>query len=403
MRFFAPLMRTKAVFAAMLLFILAAPGIVTAQDDFPLRPFFPHVPFIETEDLARQYREAIIVDVRTRFENEVASINKAVLLPWGDDFLSRLGRLRAPDGTAPLVIYCNDPTCIRAYQAAQAAINEGYGNVFVYDAGVFAWMRAHPDRATLTGTTPAHPDMALGAEVYAEHRLPYSRFASLTYEPTTLTIDVRDIYHRELVPVMHGLRNIPVEAFLQAVTNRVWTEYTLLILDNDESQTRWLQYFLEANGYLDYYFLAEGVNGLPKLRGVLRPPRDRLAEVTIRQDRLGGLTTTPDIDANDRELFLYLASRVRFENVALVSTEFSGEELRREAAMLLRSAKRLQQAGYLLFSTVSDTLIAQLDPQLVWKGEMEGAIWEKRCREFSETGLARRQAAAKSPDGEVRQ
>ncbi|MGE4292007.1 MAG: rhodanese-like domain-containing protein [Desulfovibrio sp.] len=361
--------------------LCCAPG-ASAQDDFPLRPFYPAVQVVDTETLLEMYTTAVIVDVRSNFEFDVARINKAINAPLAYGGLLRiLERLRPKDGLAPLVLYCNDPACSRAFRAAQEAVAEGWKNIYVYDAGVFAWIAAAPDKATLMGNSPASLERVIPPSLYRKHLLEYSEFERLAYDSSTLVIDIRDIYHRDLEPKLQSIRNIPMEALLEAVTNRIWTEKRLLIFDTDGSQSRWLQYFLQANGYSDYYFLNGGVEALDHARQTRRVEVDT-ASVSFSQHQLQSLLTDDRLGDLERRLACYVAGRIRFDNYALLDNEETRTLLGVDEAMLFKASDRLGGLGWLLYTRVNDSLVYRINPRLAWKGEMAGKVWMTRVREF---------------------
>ena len=87
------------------IFILAVPSYGVAAEDFPLRPYYPDVPFIGTSELLDVYDQAVVVDIRSSFEYDVARINKAILLPLTDkDFAEKLEKLRGKTEEEPLEI-----------------------------------------------------------------------------------------------------------------------------------------------------------------------------------------------------------------------------------------------------------------------------------------------------------
>ncbi len=158
------LARRTLCLAVIVVTILGLTSISTASegDSFPLRPYYPEVPYITTEDLMDEYYSTRVVDIRSKFEYDVARINRAFLLPLNDPaFPEKLAKLRPKDDPTPLVFYCNGHTCAKSYQAAQLALSLGFVKVFVYDGGIFDWIQAAPDMATLMGETPARTERVI--------------------------------------------------------------------------------------------------------------------------------------------------------------------------------------------------------------------------------------------------
>ncbi|MDC0336001.1 rhodanese-like domain-containing protein, partial [Pseudodesulfovibrio sp.] len=98
-----------------------------AEETFPLRPYYPEVPFIGTDKLLDIYDSAIIVDIRSSFEYDVARVNKALLLPLTDtEFAEKLEKIRPKTDPTPMAFYCNGHSCAKSYQAAQLALSLGF-------------------------------------------------------------------------------------------------------------------------------------------------------------------------------------------------------------------------------------------------------------------------------------
>ncbi len=359
---------------------VAAPGHVGQA--YPLRPFYPAARTIDTAGLEQSYFESIIIDVRSRFEYEVVRINKAKHVPLGEgDFIAEIKRYRAPVSKIPLIFYCNDPACSRAFRAALLAQAAGYENVHVYDSGVFSLLMAAPEKVSLMGTTPAQPDMVIPDDYYEKVQIDFEEFVKRTSRIGTLIIDIRDIYHRDFEPNLEGVRNIPMESFLKAVTNRIWAEKKLLIFDQNGEQTRWLQYFLQANGYTDYAFLRGGMQGLDlgsQARKVVRASSD----ISLNQERLLEVTLDNGLEPLDIAAINLIAGSVGFENHAVIEWDQALDVLGCTTEQLRVSAERLRNGGYLLFSQGRETLVFHMDPRLAWKGKMSGDLWTSRVREF---------------------
>ncbi|MEF2144048.1 MAG: rhodanese-like domain-containing protein [Desulfovibrionaceae bacterium] len=361
---------------------LLQPRSAEAQNEFPLRPFYPSVTPISVEELLEVYGQAILVDVRTKFEFDVARINKAVNLPLGGvDLPSALARLRGKAASAPLVFYCNDPACSRAFRAAQEAVSEGWKNVYVFDAGVFAFIGAAPEKATLMGNSPADLERVIPPQAHRDRLLSYADFEKEALSESALVIDIRDVSRREYEPRLDNVRKIAMESLLEAVTNRVWAEKRLLLFDADGEQVRWLHYFLQANGYFDYAFLDSGVNGLDRAREA-RPVGMDTANVTLSQHQLQRLVLDSGLGDLERRLAGLIIGRLRFDNYAMLTQDEAQTLLDVTPEMLQAASDRLSDQGVILHTRVDDFLVFRINPRLAWKGEMEGQVWMGRVREF---------------------
>jgi rhodanese-related sulfurtransferase len=368
-----------------LLVALPIASTVTATTDeqhFPLRPFYPTVKTIDTDRFLEIYFNAIIIDVRSRFEFDVVRINKAKHVPLSeDDFIASISRYRSLISETPMVFYCNDSACSSAFRAVLLARAAGYTNLFVYDAGVFPLLMVAPEKITLMVTTPAQPDLVISNDYYNKVRIDFKEFKERSTGMGTLLIDIRNIYNRVHEPRLQGVRNIPMESFLKAVTNRIWAEKKLLIFDQNGEKTNSLQYFLQANGYSNYVFLRGGMEGLDlgtQAQMVIRSS----SEINLNQQRLRELTMDSSLTPLDVKLVNLLAGSVSFENHAVVKSDQLLKLLGCSAEQLDKSVRRLQDGGFLLFGKYRNSLIVHIDPRLAWKGKMSGDLWTVRVREY---------------------
>lgn len=349
---------------------------------YPLRAFYPAVKTITTETLLNVYNDAVIIDVRSKFEFDVVHINKAKHLPLSAaSFINTLMAERPKQSETPLIIYCNDPSCSRAFRAALLAQSAGYVNVFAYDAGVFSLLTTSPEKITLMGTTPAQTSRVIPPEQYEKVQLDFTAFKERSSLRGAQIIDIRDIYRRDLEPILEGVHNIPLEPFLNAVTNRIWTEKKLLIFDQNGEQTRLLQYFLQANGYPDYAFLRGGIQGLSS--DFTRKNKVSInSEVTLNQQRLLQLIQDQRLQSLDFEMIMLLLGSIHFENHAVVDHQQALQKLDCTASQLELATTRLQNNGYLLFNQNRKRQVFHINPQLAWKGKMSGELWSSRVKEF---------------------
>lgn len=356
---------------------------VCQANDFPLRPFYPEVPYITTDALLKNYDTTIVVDIRSSFEYDVAHINKATLLPLTDkSFSEKLKKLRAKEDSTPMAFYCNGHSCAKSYQAAQLAMSMGFENVFTYDGGIFDWIEAAPDKATLMGETPARGDRIISAEDFLHHQLGIDAFAYTAANPKAIVIDIRDPFQRETAPKVKGIRNIPLDALLELVTSRIWTEKRLLFFDAVGKQVRWLQYFLESYGYFDYYFLEDGMRGLENDPDWVRPVIDADRNIVSNQQMLLRLTSDKRLSNNDRRAVSYLLAHIKFNNYVVVKLKTAAPCMGAGGEMLLQSVERLSQFGYTTHAVMQGTLIVQLDPRLAWKGKAGSKLWKAKVKEF---------------------
>ncbi|MEF2231410.1 MAG: rhodanese-like domain-containing protein [Pseudodesulfovibrio sp.] len=366
------------------LLLLAAPA--RAQEGFPLRAYYPEVPFITTEELIRAYEGALILDIRSSFEYDVAKINKAVLLPLTDpEFSTKLERLRPKESATPMVFYCNGHTCAKSYQAAQLALSLGYDHVFVYDAGIFDWISKAPDKATLMGETPARIGRVITHGEFRERQVDFDEFNRLALEPDTVVIDIRDPFQRDMIPRIDHIRNIPLDPLLDLVVSRIWTEKQLLFFDAVGKQVRWLQYFLESYGYFEYAFLKGGVRSLADQPDKLMPVIESNRSIVSSQEMLLTITADTRLGNTDRKVLSYLLANVKFNNYVVVDIAKAEKEMEIAHVLFMASVEKLTQCKYASYSDVQGTLIVQVDPRLAWKGKVGSKVWTDKMAEFDAT------------------
>ncbi|XXJ20977.1 rhodanese-like domain-containing protein [Desulfovibrio caledoniensis] len=369
---------------AVLCATFALPALQARAEDFPLRPYYPEVPYITTDQLRAEYDTAVVVDIRSRLEYEVARINKAVLLPLGqEDFAQRLEELRAKPAPEPLVFYCNGHSCAKSYQAVQLALSLGFSRVFAYDGGIFDWIIAAPDRATLMGETPARRERVLSAKALDRRLLSFEEFERQAKDPNTLVIDIRDPFQRDVVPRLSSIRAIPLDPLLDLVTSRIWTEKRLLFFDAVGKQVGWLQYFLKAYDYFDYGFLDGGVRAIADDPALVRPVIEADRTVASDQAMLLSLTADQRLDNADRRAVSYLLANIKFNNYVVIDMDRLRGDTGLAAPMLLNSVRKLSSLGYADHSLMQGMLIVRVDPRLAWKGRTDTGLWKDKVREFN--------------------
>lgn len=362
------------------------PQAVHAKSDasFPLRPYYPEVPFMGTEELIEAYDTTIIVDIRSSFEYDVARINKATLLPLTDeDFAEKLEMLRGKTEKTPMIFYCNGHSCAKSYQAAQLALSLGFTNVFAYDGGIFDWIDAAPDKATLMGETPARTARIISKEQFDNRLLDFDTFSAQALDKDTIVIDIRDPFQREVMPRIPGIHNIPLDPLLDLVVSRIWTEKRLIFFDAVGKQVRWLQYFLESYGYFDYGFLRQGIEAVAKDPGKVEPVIEANRSIISSQEMLLTLTADTRLDNSDRKVLSYLLANVKFNNYIVVDIKSAGEKLGMSRPLLLSSVMKLTRLKYATHSVMQDNLIVQVDPRLAWKGKVGNKTWKDKMAEFN--------------------
>ncbi len=237
------------------------------ENPFPGRTKYPHTPFISTEQLFKEYDQVIIVDARSSFEFQTLRIASAYNVSLGQSttaFIKKIRALRDENPNKKIIFYCNGHTCMKSYKATLKAKNiVKVKNIFAYDAGIFDWTRAHPDKAILLGQTPVNPDDLITSEKLKSHMLNGIDFIQKATDKTII-VDVRSRDQREGFYIFSGFENkIPLsdsENLKKIIKKAKRKKKDLYIYDAVGKQVRWLQYFLEKENAGNYYFMKGGAN-----------------------------------------------------------------------------------------------------------------------------------------------
>lgn len=266
----------KSLLSSLMCLLVLCVAVSVSAADFPLRSKYPNVIPISTDELAARYDQALIVDVRSSVEYDVIHVKKATNVSVSDiNFLADLEKVRAKNGTAPLVAYCNGETCAKSYKACEQAGAAGFTNMYVYDAGIFAWAQAHPEKAVLLGDSPVP-----SAKLIPKSKLNAKSLAFVDFKKAAdagaMVIDVREPWQRAKNPelpqnrllALNGVRNVPLERLVPLLEKGQFKNKQLLIADAVGKQVRWLQYHLEKHGYTDYAFLKGGAKAAAEAGGV---------------------------------------------------------------------------------------------------------------------------------------
>lgn len=241
-----------------LLLLQATP--LKANEEFPVRGLYPKVPTIELEELYTKRDGVVIFDVRSGYEYDTLHIKNARHLALDDhDFISTLQQLRKEDAR-PLVFYCNGHTCKKSYKATQKAMQGHLDDVYAYDAGIFAWTKAHPDEAVLLGKSPVDPTRLISKESLDKHMLTPEAFGERVGNDT-IVLDIRETIQKSAINLFPmRQRSVPLDNNkLKTFVDKAKRENkTLMIYDAVGKQVRWLQYYLEDEGVKSYYFMKGG-------------------------------------------------------------------------------------------------------------------------------------------------
>lgn len=246
-----------------------APKAAAAQKagvdkEFPYRSHYIDVEVIETADLSKRFDNVVIVDVRSKYEYETLHIKGSHNIPVNkSNFTDKIRELRQKSDK-PIVFYCNGKTCRKSYKAALLALSAHIPNCNAYDAGVFDWAKANPDRTVLLGKSPIKVEDLISKEKLKERMLKPKEFEAKIDPKKTIVLDVRDRRQRDvaLFPFQETRAQLDEVAKLVSITEQAKKEKkTLLVYDAVGKQVRWMQYHLEGMGLKDYYFMKGGAQG----------------------------------------------------------------------------------------------------------------------------------------------
>jgi len=232
-----------------------------ADSQFPGRELYREVPTYSLDDVFKNLDKIVIVDARSQYEFDTLHIKGALNLPVSDkNFDANLRTLRGKT-EKPIVFYCNGVACHKSYQAVRRAIYLKVDKTFAYDAGIFAWAKAHPEKAVLLGNSPIRQSDIIDKEVFNAHLISPKEFGTRV-EHSSLVLDVRDRFQRDGIGFFPGVeRRVSldqtdrIEKTLKIVKN---DKRPLLIYDEAGSQVQWLQYRLVNAGITNYYFMQGG-------------------------------------------------------------------------------------------------------------------------------------------------
>lgn len=252
---------------AVLLGSLMVTGVsAAAKDDaqFPLRAKYETVGVvpISTAQLAAHFNDYTIVDARSAYEYHTLHIKDAHSIPLASNSFDLDVKALAEKTGKPLVFYCNGITCEKSYRASVRAMQAGIKHVYVYDAGIFNWAEAHPDKTVLLGKPMHSADQLISKAEFNAHLLTPKAFYEQTLaDPKAIILDIRDAAQRAGISLFQ-MRDIHVpldNASLEKWVNKAKSENrALYFVDATGRQVRWLQYYLKEQGLTNYWFMKGG-------------------------------------------------------------------------------------------------------------------------------------------------
>lgn len=240
-------------------------ALANVNEEFPARKLYPAVPYIELDDLYKQLKNVVIVDVRSEYEYETLRIKGALNIPLsGQSFIAEMEKLQAANPKSKIVVYCNGKTCKKSYQAVQKCRDHNMENVIAYDAGIMDWAKKYPQESVLLGVSPIDPSRIIPKSALQEKEIGVDQFEAMLANKDVIVLDVRERFQREGLSLFPG---IDKQAYLddKAALNKYINlakkdNKTLLIYDAAGKQVQWLMYYLEDQGLKKYMFMKGGAN-----------------------------------------------------------------------------------------------------------------------------------------------
>ena len=251
------------------LMLILMNSFVYAAEGFPGRDNEKYigVPYIEIKDLRARLNTTVVVDTRSKFEFDTLRIKGAINIPVAfDDFEQKIVNLRKRTSNT-IVFYCNGRSCMKSYKATQRAMAVNVSNVFAYDAGIFDWAKAYPNKAVLLGKSPINVRDIISKKRFKARMLDADTFSDKATidRSRTAVIDVRDKYQRAGVGFFPGMEAWAslndMDKLYKRIRKAQRKNKTIYIYDEVGKQVRWLQYALEKMGVKKYYFMQKGASG----------------------------------------------------------------------------------------------------------------------------------------------
>ena len=261
-------MRSIPLASLFVLGLVLGLAAFAAAVEYPYRKDFPQIPTIDSETLYKQHEvdKVVIVDVRSSIEYEVIHAEGALHIPLSsENFVKKIKELRKFYPDKKIAFYCNGITCLKSYKATKKAMGAGIKGCYAYDGGIPMWASIYPEKTFLLGKELIDPDKQLIAKpAFKKKCLPFKKFKASINSKKSIVIDVRDSMQRtQKLEGLKKVKKIPLEKFIpNFVEKKVHRDKSLLIFDQVGKQVRWLEYYLVANGYKNYRFLAGGATSV---------------------------------------------------------------------------------------------------------------------------------------------
>ena len=225
----------------------------------PYRVRFPDVSIMTTEEFGKRFNDVLVIDVRSKYEYDTLHVKDAFSVPLTTCFGDKILTLRDKHKKS-FVFYCNGKTCQKSYEAALLAAKARLDNLYAYDAGIFDWAKAQPEKTALLGRSPVIPANLIDEKSFKARLIEPKDFAARVGDKS-MVLDVRDRVQRDtaLFPFKEQRAQLDELKKIDAVIEDTKAQKkTLLVYDQTGKQVQWFQYYLENKGVKDYYFMKGG-------------------------------------------------------------------------------------------------------------------------------------------------
>lgn len=239
-------------------------ALADKSEGFPGRKEFPKIPILELSELNKLLGEVIVVDARSGLEFETLRVKDAINIPVASKtFEEQVLKLREKT-SKPIVFYCNGRRCFKSYIATKKSLEVGVSDVYAFDAGIFEWATAQPNKAVLLGKSPVNVKSLIAKANFKKKLLNPDKFSEKIADlgSSSMVLDVRDKFQRAGVGFYPGKerwcsldQKEKLKKYLEKAKS---SNKTLFIYDEVGKQVRWLQYTLEELGLKNYYFMDKG-------------------------------------------------------------------------------------------------------------------------------------------------
>jgi rhodanese-related sulfurtransferase len=239
-------------------------ALADKSEGFPGRKEFPKIPILELSELNKLLGEVVVVDARSGLEFETLRVKDAINIPVASKtFEEQVLKLREKT-SKPIVFYCNGRRCFKSYIATKKSLEVGVSDVYAFDAGIFEWATAQPNKAVLLGKSPVNVKSLIAKANFKKKLLNPDKFSEKIADlgSSSMVLDVRDKFQRAGVGFYPGKERWcsldQKEKLRKYLEKAKSSNKTIFIYDEVGKQVRWLQYTLEELGVKNYYFMDKG-------------------------------------------------------------------------------------------------------------------------------------------------